>query len=277
MQTNNKSTPYIFDIVKGSFIDGPGIRSVVFFKGCPLRCVWCHNPESMEREKEFLYEPELCIGCGNHLVGKKCFTNAFKEVGKSFSVDEIVNIVLEDKEFYKSSNGGVTFSGGEPTLHMGFLGEACKKLKNEGIHITIHTCGMFSYGDFKEAILPYIDLIYFDLKIFNEVKHKIFTGSSNKSILSNLKKLSNEKIELIPRITLIQGITATDVNIIQIGDFLKSLNIKKAEFLPYNPSGLAKWEKLGKNRPCGVPEDAFPSYEQDRVVNLFKSVFSDRY
>lgn len=271
--------PLIFDITKASFDDGPGIRTVVFFKGCPLRCVWCHNPESIDPDHELFFDSSLCIHCGNHAVGKTCFTLARRDVGNVYTVDELMEIILQDKIYYKSSSGGVTFSGGEPTLYMDYMSELCRRLKDEGVHTALQTCGYFDYKRFRDLLLPYIDLIYFDIKIIDETEHIRFTGKSNKIILENFQRLMYEDLHegvcVIPRIPLVERITATEDNLSGIASFFHTHHIRECEFLPYNPSGIDKWERLGKTRPEGIPEKALSFQTQKKWVDFYKNRYAD--
>ena len=193
----------IFDIQKNSFVDGPGIRTTVFFKGCNLHCQWCHNPESQSFEKQMLFYKDKCTGCGkclevcpNHLkkcsfCGKceiYCPSNARKICGKEYTSDEVLAEVIKDKAFYHNSNGGVTFSGGECMLQIEFLTEILKLCKENGIHTAVDTAGNVPWDYFKR-ILPFTDLFLYDIKVFSKEKHEKYTGVSNELILNNLKFL----------------------------------------------------------------------------------------
>ena len=267
------SEPYIFDIVRGSTVDGPGLRTVVFLKGCPLRCEWCHNPESQDISQEIAYYPDKCVYCGecenycpNNAINLKlkhiiisdkckkcgmcsniCNFLALRQIGRHYSTDELYDIILKDFTYYKTSSGGVTFSGGEPLMHIEYLEPLFKRLKNANIHITIETCGFFNFEMFKEKLLPFTDIIFFDVKLINPNEHKHFTGKNNTLILNNLSKLSQIKsISLIPRIPLIPNITNTEANIEGIKKLLKSLKINYYKLLPNNTFGLNKWKYLNK-------------------------------
>lgn len=270
-----KSQPLILEIKGNSLDDGPGIRTVIFFKGCPLSCIWCHNPESKRSTVEISFAPKECIACDtcidnclNSALSRanpyfidrtkcnlcfKCADNcpagALSRVGYEMTDEEIVAKVLSDKPFYDSSGGGVTLSGGEPTLYMEFAAGLLKKFKAVGINTLVETCGYFNLVKFEEFMLPYTDIIYFDIKIFDPVEHRRFCGMNNDLILENfirLKKLSLASgFQLLPRIPLIPGITDKESNILDIAQFLKSNGVTESRFLAYNPLWHEKNNKLG--------------------------------
>lgn len=216
----------IFDIKRGASEDGPGLRTTVFFKGCPLSCVWCHNPEGMDRRP------------GLDIEGKP--------VGEWISLDELLYRLRQDSPFYRSSGGGVTLSGGEPTMQTEFAGSLLKALKAEGVHTAIETCGFFNYRRFSQHLLPWLDLIYFDLKLMCDADSRRYTGQSNRLILDNFTQLSHQPAaSVIPRVPLIPGITATEENLQSIAKFLEANEISAATLLPYNPLWHDKAEKLG--------------------------------
>lgn len=235
--------PLIFDIARGSYEDGPGLRTVVFFKGCPLKCAWCQNPESQNPEPELMFYPERCIKCGNCAV--QCYTRARQTVGQYYSPETLTKLIARDKLFYETSSGGVTFSGGEPLLHTQYLSCVCPLLKGENIHMAVETCGFFDYETFRNSILPYIDLYLFDVKIMDPVKHIEFTGKSNELILRNLLNLIEAGKNVIVRTPLIPGITGSEENLSQIREFLVCHRIEKHVLLPYNPGGEEKMKFLG--------------------------------
>ena len=192
----------IFDIERGSFVDGPGIRTTVFFKGCNLKCAWCHNPESQSKAKEILFYKNKCTGCGKcktncpyhfeqcDFCGKCalfCPNDAREICGKEYTVEEVLTEILKDKDYY-GATGGVTFSGGECMLQIDFLEEILKKSRANGIHTAVDTAGHVPY-QFFERILPYTNLFLYDLKCFENDVHKQYTGQGNELILENLKKL----------------------------------------------------------------------------------------
>lgn len=269
----------IFEIKRFAVHDGDGIRTTVFFKGCPLKCVWCHNPEGIGFEPQLAYYENKCIGCGECVTvcpsgahkdrhtfdrdkciacGKcadVCLGNALTFYGKEMTVEELLPILLEDKEFYDNSDGGVTLSGGECLMQADFCAELLKKLKEEGISTAVDTCGFVS----KEAIdkvMPYTDVFLYDIKAIDEDVHKKCTGHSNKLILKNLKYIdvSNKKTEIripyVPRYN--------DDQISAIGDFLKELKtVTKVRVLPYHNYAGSKYMSLGMKNclPKVLPDD----------------------
>ncbi|MEE1186793.1 MAG: glycyl-radical enzyme activating protein [Acutalibacteraceae bacterium] len=249
----------IFDIERNSFVDGPGIRTTVFFKGCNLKCVWCHNPESQSFKKEMLFYKNKCTACGkcyqvcpNHLekcdfCGKcelYCPQDARKICGKEYSVEEVFAEIIKDKSFYENSGGGVTFSGGECMLQIDFLLEILKKCKENEIHTAVDTAGNIAWQNF-EKIMPYTDLFLYDIKCFSEQLHIKGTGVSNKLILENIKKLSDcFNGEIIIRIPVIGGYNDNQAEMIKISKFLKQINSKKIELLPYHSMGEHKYDAL---------------------------------
>ena len=261
----------IFDIQRNSYVDGPGIRTTVFFKGCNLRCKWCHNPESQSFEKQMMFYKDKCTGCGkcrevcpNHLkkcdfCGKcelYCPAEARKICGREYTSDEVLAEVIKDKAFYDNSGGGVTFSGGECMLQLDFLCEILEKCKSAGIHTAVDTAGNVPWKSF-EKILPFTDLFLYDIKAFGAELHRKGTGVSNELILENLKNLSG-RADIIVRIPVIGGYNDNDEEIRQIADFLKQIKIIKAELLPYHAMGEHKYTALGRNTESfNVPNKNF--------------------
>ena len=218
----------VFDIKRDCSEDGPGIRTTVFFQGCPLRCVWCQNPEGQESD------------CG------ECRLNS-GFAGNWYTLEELLYRVLIDRPFFDSTGGGVTVSGGEPTFQMHFVGAFLQRLRQESIDTAIETCGFFHYASFEKHLLPYLNRIYFDLKIMDEAEHHRLTGQSNRPILVNLARLSRETaIPLNVRVPLVPGMTATPENLAAIGLFLRDHGIKDVTLLPYNPLWQDKAIKMGR-------------------------------
>jgi pyruvate formate lyase activating enzyme len=267
--------PLILDVKGNSLDDGPGIRSVVFFKGCPLSCVWCHNPESKKTTPEISFDSKLCIGCDSCIeictkngLSRKipffikrdkcdlcfdctedCPSGALEKVGRELKISEIMGMVLKDKPFFDTSKGGVTLSGGEPSFFMDYLSQLLKELKNEDIHTLLETCGQFEFKKFMKKIYPHLDTIYFDIKIFNSDDHKKFCGISNSTIIDNFKKLNsqykNGKTEILPRIPLIPDITDTKENIESIISFFIEEGVNKTHLMAYHPMWIEKNQKIG--------------------------------
>ncbi len=242
----------IFDIQRNSFVDGPGIRTTVFFKGCNLRCAWCHNPESQRGEKEFLLYPDKCTGCGRCKsittddTDFFCYNDAKEICGKDYSVDEVFAEVIKDKTFYDNSNGGVTFSGGECMLQIDFILEILKKCKENGIHTAVDTAGHIPWESF-EKILPFTDLFLYDIKAMNEEIHKEYTGVTNTRILENLKKLLKSDVDVWVRIPVISGVNDTEDEMQKIKSFFDINGYpEKVELLPYHAMGEHKYEALDR-------------------------------
>ncbi|NLJ57993.1 MAG: glycyl-radical enzyme activating protein [Tissierellia bacterium] len=263
-------TANIFNIQKFSIHDGPGIRTTVFFKGCPLKCMWCHNPESQESKNQILYNSEDCTLCGTCV--KVCPENAIKIennilttdlkkcnfcglceiyciqgvrqiVGKDYTLDQVVKEVLKDRVFYEKSNGGVTVSGGEPLIYIDFVEELFKKLKEENIHTAVDTSGAVNF-EALERIAKYTDLFLYDIKLMDNEKHKKFIGSSNRLILENLIKLSKIHNNINIRMPIVEGVNATVDHIEKTMNFIEKLNVRKINLLPYHSIGKHKYSKL---------------------------------
>jgi len=265
----------IYDIKKFSIHDGPGIRTTVFLKGCPLNCMWCHNPESIDGKKEFLYNEDNCVLCGEcvrvcpenalKIEGQKllfdrekctfcgecelaCVYRAREIVGEDYTISEIIKEIEKDKIIYEESGGGVTISGGEPLNQIDFLEELLRKLKEKKLRTAVDTSG-YSKWENIEKISSYVDLFLYDFKVFNDERHERFIGKSNALILENLKKLDKIHNNINIRIPLIVGtkedINTDDKNIEEVISFLKDQNIKKISVLPYHNGALHKYKKLG--------------------------------
>jgi pyruvate formate lyase activating enzyme len=291
-----ESLPLVFDIHRFALDDGSGIRTTVFLKGCPLSCSWCHNPESMHIERETAFYPDRCIHCGScrDICPEAAFTNgpplqidrlhctacgrcadvcptmAIRMIGEVHPIDELLEIILRDRHFFEASGGGVTFSGGEPTLQMNYLSTLLAALKAEGLHTAIQTCGLFDYDDFLKKVIPFTDLIMFDIKFIDTIQHLRYTGRENASILKNFKSLAREAgSRLLPRVPLVPGITATQGNLIEIASFLADLGILHCDLLPYNPAGIEKRLAMGMNLPPNLSDVPLGVEEEDDLRKLF--------
>ena len=236
-----KDRGIITDIGRASLHDGAGFRTTVFFKGCPLKCVWCHNPECISYEPQELFYPEKCIGCGMCQSG--CYSGARVVCGKEMSAEEIMAQIRLDKPYY-GENGGVTFSGGEAFSQPLLLNTLVDLCKAEGINTAAET----SLYIFNEEIIKKLDFLMADFKIWNNEDHIKYTGVSNEIIKENFKKLDTLGIPFIVRTPLIPGITDNKENISSIREFSKNLkNITAYELWPYNPLGNSKLIALGED------------------------------
>ena len=259
---NPEKTGTIFDVQKFSTIDGPGIRTTVFFKGCNLKCAWCHNPESQAFEREMMFYKNKCTGCGKckekcpngldscTLCGActvYCPARAREIVGKEWSVEDIFAEIEGDRTFYETSGGGATFSGGECMLQIDFLEALLQKCKENGIHTAVDTAGHLPF-EYFERILPFTDLFLYDVKCFDRETHKRFTGVYNDNILSNLQKLLGKGVPIWIRIPIIPTVNDSREELLKIRDFLCSNGEpQKVELLPYHVMGENKYGALGKD------------------------------
>jgi pyruvate formate lyase activating enzyme len=266
--------PLIVDVRHNSLDDGSGIRSTVFFKGCPLACVWCHNPEAISSAPEIAFVEKDCLACGEcqpvcvpralgpgpsvafdrsrcNLYGAcvdACPTGALKRVGRYWEIDELVEDLLRDEPFYRNSGGGVTLSGGEATMFPRYVEELLARLHGAGVHTLVETCGLFRLDTFRDRLLPHLDQVYFDVKFVDEGLHRRYTGRPNDVILANLEALSKlAPCRVLPRVPLIPGLTADTANLRAIALFLRRLGFAEARLLPYNPLWSEKAASVGRD------------------------------
>jgi pyruvate formate lyase activating enzyme len=235
----------IFNIQRFAIHDGPGIRTTVFFKGCPLRCWWCHNPESHK------ILPEKFDGCNLRHGFDQSFSIDKDEIGKEISIDELMNVIVKDRIFYEESSGGVTFSGGEPFMQPEFLIDSLKECKASGIHTTVDTSG-FSSSEVIIKTSDYSDLFLYDLKLMRDDLHQKYTGVSNQIILKNLITLDQLGKKIIIRIPIVPEITDTNENLFAIRGFISYLNnVIEVNLLPYHRAGEGKYIKYGRENKMG--------------------------
>lgn len=259
----------VFDLKRYAIHDGPGIRTTVFLKGCPLDCPWCHNPEGKRPEPEHMWWESRCLGCGSceeacpedaiSMAGsfevdaekctmcgacaEACVADALVVVGREATVEEVMEVVCKDAVFYEESGGGVTFSGGEPTMQPGFLLDLLKACRAEGFHTAVDTSGMTE----KESLLKmeaYVDLFLYDLKFMDDEAHKEYTGTSNAPVLDNLRALDEAGAKIVIRVPLIPGVNDDAEDIERLGKFVSGLRgVREVCILPYHRAGT---EKLGR-------------------------------
>ncbi len=286
----------IFNIQKYSLNDGPGIRTTVFLKGCPLRCAWCHNPEGILHRCEIVVVESRCVGCeecrracpfGDSVGGTgplparlaqcdqcgecvtACPTGARQMIGRVASVQDVMQEVVRDRVFYDSSGGGVTFSGGEPLMQPEFLLALLRACRDEGIQAVLDTTG-FGCGEHLLAAAAFAELVLYDLKAFRMDRHQALTGVSNRSILENLKALDRVHHNIWIRLPVVPGFNDDLENLKQIADFVAQLShITLVNLLPFHRTGLHKYERLGMTHQLDGVET--PSVElMQRAVQVFE-------
>ena len=248
--------PIVFNIQKFSIHDGPGVRTTIFFKGCPIRCAWCHNPESQSYKIETMHKKN----------GKE------EIIGKEYTVNELIKEAMKDQLFYEQSGGGVTLSGGEVmSMDIDYLTALCQKLHRYGITITIDTCGYAPYENY-EKLLPYVDTFLYDIKTTNDTLHKKYIGADSNLILSNLVKLNRAGAKLYIRIPVIKEVNGNDEDLNATIRFLKEnhINARQINLLPYHNTGSAKYARLGIAYE-GEDLHAPSKEEMEHFVSLFTS------
>lgn len=285
----------IFDVRRFSVNDGPGIRTTVFFKGCPLKCVWCHNPEGLDvgpeifrdekrcmgaahrctvvcpknalhKEKEWELDRQLCDSCGE--CARRCPTGAFQIIGSRMTIDALMALIEKDRVFYDNSGGGVTFSGGEPLMQPQFLAAILSLCKEKGVHTTVDTCGYAAWETIK-PLCAAIDLFLYDLKLIDDMEHRKYTGVSNKCILENLRKVVDAGKAVNIRIPLIPGITDTEQNIFAVAELLKTIpSVRQISLLNFHKGGEQKYRRKGLPYAMGGAQPL-----NDETINRIKAVF----
>ena len=291
--------PLVFNIQKFSTHDGDGVRTTIFFKGCPLKCRWCHNPESQRYEKELIFHHNKCVVCGkcvvkcpqqaNSIVDGKlvfdrdkctacgvctdwCIKEAREIAGKEYTVDELVKEAKKDQIFYEQSGGGVTLSGGEVMAqNIDYIEQLCKRLHREGISVFIDTSGYTKYENLKRLI-PIADVFLYDIKAIDSEEHKDYIGVDNALILENLVKLSNDGAGIYARLPIIGKVNATDEYINSVIRFLEDNHVKvqQVNLLPYHDIGKGKYASL--DRPYDEASMVKPDKE---LMEHFKAMFEE--
>jgi len=295
MAEQTRPTAQIFSIKRLAVHDGPGIRTTVFFKGCPLKCLWCHNPEGIGPRPQLAYRRDkcvhcgecaslcptgahqmenglhqfrrdLCIGCGK--CAENCLGDALTFYGRKVTVEQLLPLILEDRDFYETSGGGVTLSGGECLIQGEFCLALLKRLKAEGIHTAVDTCGCVPRETLRQ-VLPYTDIFLYDIKAMDEDVHLRCTGRSNRLILDNLRFLDAMGCALEVRIPLVPGYNDNQME--KIAAFLKPLKqVRAVRVLPYHNYAESKYEALSMENTL---PPTLPTPEQLRAAQaLFKTV-----
>jgi len=297
--------PLIAEVKRNALDDGPGIRTTIFFKGCPLRCVWCHNPETKDPGPEILRvkaeclrcgrcvracptgamgagvgpaaappsrDPALCRACGRCV--EACPGRGVQLVGRYHEPEELAALAARDLPFFRNSGGGVTLSGGEPTLYPEFAEGLLLALRARGVAVLLETCGYFAWPVFARRLLPHLHTVYYDLKLADPSAHRRYTGRDNRLILDNLRRLADCAAgrgggapsagpRLLVRVPLVPGITATRENLEGLAGLLRELGLGEVALLPYNPLWLSKAEGLGQAPAYGRAEWMTPAEERE--------------
>lgn len=299
MPLYNPDLGLISAVQKYSTKDGPGIRSTVFFKGCPLGCLWCSNPELIRPLPDLLYSGEKCAKCGTCIqvcpqgalnFGKEgfilidrvkcdgcgqcvdaCPEGTLELAGRFATVDEVVTDLLKDRVFYETSDGGVTFSGGEPLWQSGFVAQVAKQLKVEGIHTALDTAGDVTWCRFEE-VLPHIDLVLYDIKLVDNDKHRLLTGRDNDLILANAQLLARQGVPMHIRLVMVPGVNDSPEEIRARMKFVKELgeSVRQVDILPYHRYGAGKYTRLGLDYPLMD----LPEYTDEEIEGIRKMVDS---
>ena len=253
--------------------DGDGLRTTVFFKGCPLRCIWCHNPESLSFEKQIAFFQNKCISCGicknerNEEAAQRCPVSAIEVYGREYEAEELAQILLQDEVFFKNSGGGVTLSGGECLAQPDFCIALAKLLHERGISVYVDTCGYVKREIF-EKMIPYTDKFLYDIKAIDTAAHKKCTGKDNRLILDNLKFLCDMGCKVEIRYPLVKGYN--DCECEAIAKFLSSMQgITKVKVLQYHSFSASRYEALGMFNT--LPDTQTTLYDIEAAVNIFKS------
>jgi pyruvate formate lyase activating enzyme len=290
------ATPLIFDIKRYSLEDGPGIRTTVFFKGCNLHCRWCHNPEAIDPRPEIGFYPRDCISCGDCVktcpagacslenpvriqrdrcdrcgeCAAACPSRALRLLGRRYTAEALLSSILKDWKFYEVSGGGVTLSGGEPTLYLDYAAKILRKLQQLGLHTAVQTNGFFVWEEFRAKLLPHLDLVMMDVKVADACQHREYTGRDHAPVWANLEHLLAAKPTcLLPRIPLIPGFTATPDNLQALSSRLRALGVSRCVLLPYNATWFDKADAIGKPASPGLPTRLMTAAELAACREIF--------
>jgi len=296
----------IFDIKKFAVHDGPGIRTTVFCKGCPLRCIWCHNPESLAAEAELSLSPDKCIGCGACVEAcpadalsidesgickcrrdlctrcaecvAGCFSGALEMIGREVTVEDVMVEVRKDAPFYKTSGGGVTVSGGEPLIQGEFVTALLRQCQAEDFHTVLDTSGHVPW-EVLEAAAEHADLVLYDLKHIAPSAHEEHTGVSNDLILENLRRLGGLGVDIEIRMPIVQGLNDSPHDIDAAGEFISSLdNVVAVRLLAYHRLAVAKYARLGCDNPAEdieLPDEDHLKKIAERLAGFSLTVFTE--
>lgn len=285
----------LFNIQRFSTHDGNGIRTTVFFKGCPLGCLWCHNPESQSEKKQVLHnaercvlcgkcvsncpkgaislwegvlttDEERCIGCG--ICADECFNCAREIAGQEYTTAQVLDVIKRDKTFYAESGGGVTFSGGECLMYPQELTELLKECRQIGIHTAVDTCG-FAPWESIEKTLPYTSIYLYDIKCMDPQRHKRLTGADNKLILKNLRLLKENGADIWFRLPLIEGANCDEENILATLALAQEIRPSEVSLLAYHNTGSFKYSRLGRSA------EKFSAPTQERLEYI-KALFEGK-
>ena len=284
----------VFDILKFAIHDGPGIRTTVFLKGCPLNCLWCHNPESKDGRVEISYLPAKCVGCGAcvaacprgchrladgmHIYDRTacercgacavgCYARAIEQVGRLREVGEVLAEVLRDRPFYETSGGGMTISGGEPLAQFGFTRELLARAKAEGLHTALDTSGFAPQARYA-GLLPLVDLFLYDIKTTDPVRHRELTGQPLELIHANLRFLSDSGARLFLRCPLVPGVNDSDAELAGLAALANDLaGVEEIDVEPYHPLGVSKAGRMGYAEGYSAPIPP-TEYAQDLTTKI---------
>jgi pyruvate formate lyase activating enzyme len=285
----------VFDVQRFSVHDGPGIRTTVFFKGCPLRCRWCQNPEALRPHPEIAFYADRCHNTrdcqpacplealqwnGDRIIRQRCDAcgrcaeacayEALRVVGRKVSADTLLEGVLRDVAFYRTSGGGVTLSGGEPTLQMEFIGAFARRCRERGVSVGLQTCGFFRWDAFA-AHLPFFAFVQFDLKLMDPERHREATGIDNGVILENARRLAAAGAAVTFRMPVVPGITDAEANLRQVAAFLRELGRPAIHLLRYHAMGEAKLARLGNPLPpLGLTDGKLAAESLSRAAEVLR-------